>query len=312
MIRRLSFCGQQVLHHCFSSPFRIHWHHARFFVTHLRKLLNHIFRSRFKGFLFLSLHDPGIKVTKKLVTQRYKLPSIKARVRRWTKKCVTCQRSGAIRLIRTLTSLFLPPDSRFYQVNLDFVGSMPQCERFRYLLTYVDRYTGCPETIPLVEITANSLARAFVSVFIAQFGWPLTVNCNCGRQFPSALFADHTCLLGVCHNSTTPHHPSANRVAKCLHCPLKSSPAPRLDCDRWTDHLPVVILGFRSSLKEYLGCSTAELVYDSVVIFRQCLNVPNDHAWLEPADYLPYAQDLFRAFTSPTLVQGDLRQLLPP
>ncbi|GFX29329.1 DUF4817 domain-containing protein [Trichonephila clavipes] len=79
-----------------------------------------------------------------------------------------------------------------------------------------------------------------------------------GRQFESSLFKALSKLLGVQKCRTTGYHPQANGMIEELHRPLKSA----IKChatERWTEVLPIILLGLRASLKEDILCTPAEL-----------------------------------------------------
>jgi len=43
------------------------------------------------------------------------------------------------------------PGAYFNQVYIDMIGSLPLSHGFAYLLTCIDRFTRCPEAIPVTE-----------------------------------------------------------------------------------------------------------------------------------------------------------------
>lgn len=110
-----------------------------------------------------------------------------------------------------------PPDARFDVVNIDLVGLLPSSHGYQYLLTCVDRFTLWPEVFPLRDITAKSVARAFVFGWIAQFGVPSTIITDRGRQFKSNLWTQLNCLFGIHRQHTTAYHSAANGTVERFH-----------------------------------------------------------------------------------------------
>ena len=100
-------------------------------------------------------------------------------------------------------------DAHFDHVHIDIVGPLPPSEGNLYLLTCVDRFTRLPEAIPIPDISAETVAHAFVSQWVAVFGAPSIVTTNRGRQFKSALFQSLSHLLGCKRTWTPSYHPAA-------------------------------------------------------------------------------------------------------
>jgi cleavage and polyadenylation specificity factor subunit 1 len=67
-------------------------------------------------------------------------------------------------------------------------------------------------------------------------------------------------MCGIQLSRTSTHHPMANGLVECFHQTLKSAIMCHAD-QQWTEVPPLVLLGIRTSFKEDLKASVAELVY---------------------------------------------------
>ncbi len=218
--------------------------------------------------IFNCLHSvahPGIRETQRLVTSRFVWPGINMDVRNWARSCVKCQRSKVHRHNTAPLGTFSKPDVRFDKIHIDLVGPLPPSNGCVYILTCVDRFTRWPEAIPIPDSTADTVARAFVHTWISRFGTPSTVTTDRGRQFESHLWKAFTRLLGTKHLRTTAYHPMSNGLVERLHRQLKASIKSYPHPEHWTEALPLTLLGIRSSLKEDIGCTSAELVYGTTL-----------------------------------------------
>ncbi|GFW29798.1 transposon Tf2-6 polyprotein [Trichonephila clavipes] len=200
--------------------------------------------------VFSAMHNlshPGIRRSVHLMKQHFVWPSISSDVAKWARHCLACQKSKIHRHTRSPLSSFQEPSQRFDHVHLDLIGPLPPSNGYTYCLTMIDRFSKWPKAQPLKDTTAETVAEAFFSSWVSRFGTPAILTTDRGRQFESSLFKALSNLLGVQKCRTTGYHPQANGMIEELHRPLKSA----IKChatERWTEVLPIILLGLRASL----------------------------------------------------------------
>ncbi|UYV76054.1 hypothetical protein LAZ67_13002338 [Cordylochernes scorpioides] len=218
----------------------------------------------FRRQIFNSLHNlshPGIRATRKLITQKYFWPKMNQTINHWSKSCLDCQKSKIHRHTITKHGIFPLPSTRFEHVHLDLIGPLPHSENCTHILTAIDRYSKWPEAFPISDKTAISVAKAFFRGWISRYGVPATITTDQGREFESHLFKDLTSLIGTNRIRTTAYNPAANGLVERLHRQIKAAIMASGNTINWIDALPLVLLGIRTSYKEDLKCTAAEMVF---------------------------------------------------
>ncbi|UYV66588.1 hypothetical protein LAZ67_4002211 [Cordylochernes scorpioides] len=100
---------------------------------------------------------PGIKASVKQMTARFIWTNIKKDVQEWARTCMGCQINKISRHTKSEIGPFPKTADRFSVVHIDL--------------------------IPLKDIKAETLAKAFYENWIARFGMPTTVITDCAKQF---------------------------------------------------------------------------------------------------------------------------------
>ncbi|KAK3789011.1 hypothetical protein RRG08_036149 [Elysia crispata] len=140
------------------------------------------------------------------------------------------------------------------QAKVKVIQTFPQPSTVKGLQEFL-------EAIPLRGITTPECVHALITGWIARFGVPGDISSDRGSQFTSSLWSEIAARLGVKLHHTSAYHPQANGMIERFHRTLKTALKARLTGPNWVEELPWVLLGLRTTPKEDLGYSSAELVY---------------------------------------------------
>ena len=200
------------------------------------------------------LSHPSTRSTRKVITQKFVWVGIKREISDWYRQYIPCQKSKIHRNVKASVQHSDIPTKRFAHVNIDLVGPLPPSNGYTHLLTIVDQFTRWPEAIPLQDTSTLTIAKHFIANWIARFGMPIDITSDRGPQFTLQLWIAFAKPLGTKLQHTKAYYPQANGLVERFHRHLKTS-------SNWSDELPWVLLGIRTTPKEYLETSSAELVY---------------------------------------------------
>ncbi|GFS49956.1 retrovirus-related Pol polyprotein from transposon opus [Nephila pilipes] len=115
------------------------------------------------------------------------------------------------------------------------------------------------EVVPLPDITAEIVGKAFYEHWICRFGVPATIITDQGRQFESQLFRKIAAICGAKVGHTTPYHPQCNGKVERLHRTLKEAIKAHNNI-KWTEPLPTVLLGLHSWIQD-INHTISQMVY---------------------------------------------------
>ena len=239
--------------------------------------------------LFESYHGishPMYKATKKLIAANYFWPSMATDIQHWCSSCPQCQPSKITRHVKTAPQVIDMPKKRFAHLHIDLVGPLPLSNGYTYILTMIDRFSRWPEVAAVKNIEATTVAEALVETWISRFGVPDTITTDQGSQFVSKLYQHLTRLLGSDRIKTSSYNPRANGMIERFHRQFKAS-LRCLEADRnWYEHLPLLLLWFRSTHKEDIQASPAEMVYGQTLTLPADLVTADDNTKVDPVAFV--------------------------
>ncbi|XP_055918415.1 uncharacterized protein LOC129950504 [Eupeodes corollae] len=162
----------------------------------------------------------------------------------------------------------------------------------------IDRFSRWPEAIPLQEMSAETVAAAFYNRWVSRFGSPIKITTDQGTQFESALFSALMKLIGTTRVRTAPYHPASNGLVERWHRSLKTA----LMCHEktnWVDALPTVLMGLRTTYKEDIKASAAEMLYGTSLTIPGEFFV-NQDTFSDPQIFVQKHREVMRKFRAST------------
>ena len=105
-------------------------------------------------------------------------------------------------------------------------------------------------------------------------------------------------LLNISHSRTTIFHPQSNGLVERFYCSVQTSLNARLAGPDWFEHLPLVMLGLRSTPRDDSSLSAAE------ALFGAHLCLPGEFLYsneVPPSAFLERVQSSLRELVLPPL-----------
>ena len=109
------------------------------------------------------LSHPVIETMKKLVSTKFVLQGLKKQIGQRAKQCLECQQWKVQHHTKAPLQKLPTPRSHFGHVQIDLVGPLPECQGFKYLMTVVNRFTRWPDAVPIKDMDAETVAKAYLN-----------------------------------------------------------------------------------------------------------------------------------------------------
>ena len=230
------------------------------------------------GEIFRQLHCTrqgghlGLRCTLAMVRARFFWPNMKSDLIRWCRQCDTCaQIKGTPRRRAKLQQN--PVGARFERAAIDIMCELPVTEAGnRYILVISDYFTKWTQAFPLRDMTAQTVADTLINQCFSLFGLPRWLHSDQGSNFESELFSEMCKLLDIHKTRTTPYHPQSDGMVERFNrtCQQMIKAFVNENWNDWDDHLPLLLMAYRSSPQESTGLSP------KLMMFSEELPLPID------------------------------------
>jgi hypothetical protein len=210
--------------------------------------------------------------------------------------CTVCQKFRK-RHNRRTDERFVIQGNPFEELSVDIL-KLPKrdCLGNLYVVVVVDSFSRWVSLYPVPDKSALSAARA-VLMTIGNFGVPLTIRSDGGKEFINDIIASIEYILDVKHHKIIAYHHEGNSLAEKANRSVLENLRNLIFDKRyvlngphqWSDLLPLVQRIMNASFNSSVGCSPASLLFGENIDLDRCLltltNKPITHEQAVP-DYI--------------------------
>ncbi|KAL0226048.1 hypothetical protein P9112_013372 [Eukaryota sp. TZLM1-RC] len=160
--------------------------------------------------------------------------------------------------------------SSFARLNVDTIGPLnSDNEGNKYLLVFVDSFTGYTILVPLKELNALETADALIWNVCAIFGIPMLIHSDNGPEFANETFKIVCNRLAIEMSNSIPHYSESNGLVERKHRDVLQCLRKLLidfnDYGNWSTYVPISQLLINSTKSRKTGFTPYELMFGSSI-----------------------------------------------
>ena len=173
-------------------------------------------------------------------------------------------------LILTFASLLSPPTNCGHlpaqDWQVDFTH-MPLVKRVKFLLVFVDTFSGWTEAFPTTNKWAPTVAGLILTEILPRFGMPSSLQSDNRPRFTSQITQNIAWALQIPWKLHIPYHPQSSKVERANQVLKETLTKLMIELYQdWTKLLPLALLKVWVLPKNPLNISPFEVMYGRPII----------------------------------------------
>ena len=138
----------------------------------------------------------------------------------------------------------------------------------KYIVAFVDRFSGWPEAFAVPDKTADTIAHLLIEEIFPCFGCPLELVTDNGTDNVNRVMKETLRTLNIHHVTTSFYRPQSNAKVERFHRTLHDILAKKLadGLDTWDLYLNQVLAAIRFNVSEATDYTPFYLVYNRDVV----------------------------------------------
>ena len=138
-------------------------------------------------------------------------------INKYVSECTICQTRSLQKVKQPLQETDIPP-YQIAKLSLDLSGPYPTTlSGNRYIIAFVDWYSGWPEAFSVPDETAETVADLIVDKIFLRFGSCLQLVTDNGTENVNRIVKETLDMLKINHVLTSIYHPQSNAKVERFH-----------------------------------------------------------------------------------------------
>ena len=193
----------------------------------------------------------GISRTIRRTQRLYFWPLMNSDIENWIKSCELCsERKQPSNPVRAQLSSMPLASMPFERVSTDIMGPLPVSgpSKYQYVLVFICYFTKYVEFIPLSDIRASTVAKAFIENVLCRHGSPSFLHSDRGSNYLSNIVRETCKLFEITKIHTTSYHPQCNGQSERMMRSVKDMLSKYLDDNKnWHNFLPFIQFAYNTA-----------------------------------------------------------------
>ncbi|XP_051846643.1 uncharacterized protein LOC127557326 [Antechinus flavipes] len=183
-------------------------------------------------------------------------------IRSYIYRCNTCARVNMKRIIEARVGIRLKGQIPGERWEVDYTEVQPSTAGYKYLLVFVDTFSGWTEAFPTRNETALTVVKKILNELMPRFGLPVAIGSDNGPAFVAKISQGISKALGIDWKLHCAYRPQSSGQVERMNRTLKEflSKLVLETQNSWVSLLPLALLRSRCTPNK-LGLTPFEIVF---------------------------------------------------
>ena len=217
-----------------------------------------------------------------LARDRFYWPGMATDIKRFVSKQCSCLKDKKPNVEQRAPMKHLESSRPFETLCIDYLH-LDRCKGgFEYLLVVVDNFSRFAQAYPTKNKSGKSAAEKIFNDLVLNFGFPMKIHHDQGKEFNNKLFDKLYDLCGIQKSQTTPYHPMGNGQCERLNRSILNMLKTFTQSEKinWKDHVKKLTFAYNNTINRSTGYTPHFLLFGREstlpidLMFESCTDTP--------------------------------------